>query len=100
MLEPNSPIAALIQEVSYGRKAISIVFGAGLNASLAEVSRFSPRHPFDVAANTGLLGFGQGLTCNNLIQGSAQIRAVHRFVVARAAVIELTAIDQLEVAVK
>jgi hypothetical protein len=68
-----------------------------MNKSLsgsAEPIRFLSGVPFHVAAHRRTLLWIHGLASKHCIEGCAQINAVERHVVAGAAAIELTAIQQ------
>src|SRR5206468_10340472 len=54
---------------------------------------FVASFPFDVAAETRLLNRGNGMSREDRIESRSQIPAIVGFVIARAAVIQLPAVD-------
>src|ERR1017187_9387472 len=56
--------------------------------------------PLDVASDGGVLIFGDEAACENQINGSAQVFSGNRRIGARAAGVELAAIDEQKIGVE
>src|SRR5262249_1293285 len=65
-----------------------------------EIIRFVAGFPFDVATDAGFLAGGSGLVGEDGVEGFAQIFPGHGLSIARAAVVELAAVDEAMVFVE
>jgi hypothetical protein len=59
-----------------------------------EIRRFIALFPFNVTAQTWLLGWIDGLICQDGLYGCSQIFSCHRNLIAWPTGVELSAIDQ------
>src|SRR6266567_8991744 len=65
-----------------------------------EIHGFIALFPFHVTAQTGLLGWIDGLICQDGLDGCSQIFSCHRNLIAWPTCVELSAIDQCALAIE